>query len=255
MASTNKTTNYELSQYIGTDKPTYLSDYNGDMLKIDTAMKANADNISTAVSSIESVTVVANQANATANTASTNASNAVSTANSASTTAGNAQSTANSALSTATTAQSTANTNSASIGDLSTLDTFTKTDLVSAINEVVEAENIAVGTEHETDRMWHNKNIYTYGIETTNAQAVTPGALVDKTINVSSLNIEEMVDMRIKVETNVFCAFYNIFGGNNPEDNTRCYYDKVNKNIVIRNGNVGYNSATITIIIEYTKSA
>lgn len=43
MSSTNKTTNYKLSQYVGTDKPTYLGDYNGDMLKIDTQMKANND--------------------------------------------------------------------------------------------------------------------------------------------------------------------------------------------------------------------
>ena len=42
MGSTNKTTNYELSQYIGTDKPSWLNDYNNDMLKIDTQMKANA---------------------------------------------------------------------------------------------------------------------------------------------------------------------------------------------------------------------
>lgn len=38
MSSTNKTTYYNLSQYIGTDKPTYLQDYNGDMSKIDTAI-------------------------------------------------------------------------------------------------------------------------------------------------------------------------------------------------------------------------
>lgn len=35
MSSTNKTTYYNLSQYIGSDKPTYLSDYNSDMSKID----------------------------------------------------------------------------------------------------------------------------------------------------------------------------------------------------------------------------
>ena len=35
MASTNKTTHYNLSQYIGTDKPTYLVDYNTDMANID----------------------------------------------------------------------------------------------------------------------------------------------------------------------------------------------------------------------------
>lgn len=43
MASTNHTTNYSLSQFIGTDKPAWLGDYNQDMSKIDTAMKANAD--------------------------------------------------------------------------------------------------------------------------------------------------------------------------------------------------------------------
>lgn len=43
MASTNQTTNYSLSQFIGTDKPAWLGDYNQDMSKIDTAMKANAD--------------------------------------------------------------------------------------------------------------------------------------------------------------------------------------------------------------------
>ena len=43
MSSTNKTPNYDLSQYVGTDKPTYLGDYNGDMLKIDTQMKDNND--------------------------------------------------------------------------------------------------------------------------------------------------------------------------------------------------------------------
>lgn len=38
MSSTNKTNYYKLSQYIGTDKPTYLSDYNSDMSKIDGAI-------------------------------------------------------------------------------------------------------------------------------------------------------------------------------------------------------------------------
>lgn len=38
MSSTNKTNYYDLSQYIGTDKPTYLGDYNSDMSKIDGAI-------------------------------------------------------------------------------------------------------------------------------------------------------------------------------------------------------------------------
>ena len=38
MASTNKTSHYNLSQYIGSDKPTYLVDYNTDMNNIDTGI-------------------------------------------------------------------------------------------------------------------------------------------------------------------------------------------------------------------------
>ena len=45
MTSTNKTANYDLSQFVGTDRPTWLGDYNGDMTKIDAQMKANADAI------------------------------------------------------------------------------------------------------------------------------------------------------------------------------------------------------------------
>lgn len=48
MSSTNKTSNYELSQFIGTDKPAWLADYNSDMSKIDAQMKLNADGVTTA---------------------------------------------------------------------------------------------------------------------------------------------------------------------------------------------------------------
>ena len=62
MSSTNKTTNYKLSQYIGTDKPTYLGDYNGDMLKIDNQMKANADSAANATSAASTAQTVASNA-------------------------------------------------------------------------------------------------------------------------------------------------------------------------------------------------
>lgn len=62
MSSTNKTTNYNLSQYIGTDKPTYLGDYNGDMLKIDKQLKANADSASNAASAAGAAQAVASDA-------------------------------------------------------------------------------------------------------------------------------------------------------------------------------------------------
>lgn len=48
MTATNKTANYELSQFVGSDHPTWLGDYNSDMAKIDTQLKQNADDIASA---------------------------------------------------------------------------------------------------------------------------------------------------------------------------------------------------------------
>lgn len=62
MAATNKTINYDLSQFIGTDKPTWLGDYNSDMQKIDEALHTNSE-------SIESAQSTANNAQTTANNA------------------------------------------------------------------------------------------------------------------------------------------------------------------------------------------
>ena len=110
MAYTNKTTNYELPQYIGTDKPTYLSDFNGAMNTIDAQMKINADNASSASSSASSASQVANNALNVANGADTKADTALTNAGTAQTTADTAQSVATSALSTANTANSKADT-------------------------------------------------------------------------------------------------------------------------------------------------
>lgn len=57
MTATNHTENYNLSQFAGTDRPTWLVDYNGDMAKIDAQMKRNADDITSAIAGgITSVT-------------------------------------------------------------------------------------------------------------------------------------------------------------------------------------------------------
>lgn len=101
MASTNKTTHYELSQYVGSDKPTYLTDYNNDMSAIDTG-------IYNAQTKADSAYTLADTANGNAGTAQT-------TANSAVTSAG------------------TANTN---IGTMANLTTTEKSTLVGAVNEV-----------------------------------------------------------------------------------------------------------------------
>lgn len=56
MTATNHTKNYNLSQFAGTDHPTWLGDYNGDMTKIDTQLKRNADDIaSTAAGGLKTV--------------------------------------------------------------------------------------------------------------------------------------------------------------------------------------------------------
>lgn len=114
MSSTNKTTNYELSQYIGSDKPTYLGDYNGDMLKIDTQMKTNATAIQTASAGVE--------------TANTNASTALSKANEAISDAETAGTTATNALNKATTNETNLN-NLISYINLVNFDTITSSSM------------------------------------------------------------------------------------------------------------------------------
>lgn len=108
MASTNKTTHYELSQYVSSDKPTYLVDYNGDMSKIDTGI----------------------------NTAKTTADSAATAATNAQTAAETAQTTATTAVTNAATAQTTADTANTNIGTLANLTTVAKNNLVAAVNEL-----------------------------------------------------------------------------------------------------------------------
>lgn len=55
MTATNHTTNYNLSQFAGTDRPTWLGDYNGDMRKIDAQLKKNADAITSAEGGLKTV--------------------------------------------------------------------------------------------------------------------------------------------------------------------------------------------------------
>ena len=101
MASTNKTTHYELSKYVGTDKPTYLTDYNNDMSAIDTGIY-----------------------------------NAQTKADSAFANAGTADGKADTAITNAGLAQGDASTALTRIGTMANLETTEKTNLVGAINEV-----------------------------------------------------------------------------------------------------------------------
>lgn len=48
MSATNKTPNYDLPQWIGSDHPTWQGDLNAAFLTIDSTMKANAEEIENA---------------------------------------------------------------------------------------------------------------------------------------------------------------------------------------------------------------
>ena len=101
MSSTNKTANLELSQFIGSDKPAWLTDYNADMSKIDTGVHnaqttatgadGKADANATAIGTLANLTTDAktslvaavNEVDSHADTAQGTANDAATTANGA----------------------------------------------------------------------------------------------------------------------------------------------------------------------------
>ena len=125
MSSTNKTTNYKLSQYIGTDKPTYLGDYNGDMNKIDAAIKAVKDAGSTATSTAASAESKAEAAQRTAGEASASADAAQRTADNAKTLAQSAQTTATGAAGNASSALTKAQAAEQNVADITNKNIWT----------------------------------------------------------------------------------------------------------------------------------
>lgn len=149
MGATNTTANYNLSQFISTDKPAWLQDYNGDMLKIDTGINA--------------AKLAADTAQSTATNAQTDATSAVNsvstlstTVSSLSTAIGNINGTLNTITSligngTPTTTDHTIigaiNELHADQGDLSSLQTTDKSSLVAAINEVAQGGGGGVSSE------------------------------------------------------------------------------------------------------------
>ena len=88
MASTNKTTTLDLSQFVGTDKPDWLTDYNKDMGKIDAWATVAESDISTATADASSAKTTAGAASTAANQASATANNALNKANEAITSIG-----------------------------------------------------------------------------------------------------------------------------------------------------------------------
>lgn len=83
MASTNKTTTLDLSQFVGTDKPDWLTDYNEDMEKIDAWATTAESDINTANNNADSAKVSAQSASTAATTAVNTATQALTSADNA----------------------------------------------------------------------------------------------------------------------------------------------------------------------------
>lgn len=188
MSSTNKTTYYELSQYVGTDKPTYLSDYNADMLKIDTGIHDAASDASTALTTANSAASVAADAATAASTATTTANSANITALEAKSTAETAATNAAAALDAASDAEEAAAANTIEnlapaydptltydVGDLVTyIDAQGSGKLYKCIIAVTtpEAFNINKWDDVTTSKVYSQKKILTVSLSNTTYQGV-----------------------------------------------------------------------------------
>lgn len=129
--ASNSTTNYHLSQYIGTDKPTYLGDYNSDMSKIDTAIKSNETASTNNASDITTI----NTNIGTMSNLKTTASNLVGGINENYDNIGDMTNLSTPNTNDLVSAVNSVNTN---VGDVTTLKTDSKTSTVSAINEIYD---------------------------------------------------------------------------------------------------------------------
>lgn len=183
MASTNKTTNYELSQYIGSDKPTYLGDYNSDMLKIDTGMKANETASSTNAGNITQIN------------------NNIGTMSSLETTATNLVGAVNEVKGTADTNTSSITTVDNKIGNLANLETDVKTTIVNAINDVVSDLNFTniktyTGSDFTTTNGTINSGTLTVATNSKGSIAKIYGGLTVTCSGVQSPKITFQSDLR-----------------------------------------------------------
>lgn len=140
MSSTNKTTNYNLSQFIGTDKPAWLTDYNQDMSKIDAGIDAAQDTATAADGKADANTTNIGELTYLSTTAKNNL---VSAINEVDGNADVANQVASAAQTTANTAKSTAD-NIANQFDLSNVTSYTATSAASSIGAITT--NIAGGT-------------------------------------------------------------------------------------------------------------
>lgn len=179
---TNETENYDLPQFVGSDKPTWLGDFNTAMSTIDTAVGANATAITSLGTRVTSAEGVASQASSdvasltsTVNTLSGNVTTVTTTAN-------NAQSTATSALNTANTADGKADTNATAISGLDTrVDTCE--DNIANFNLTDYHTNVTVSRSTGTYTL--NQNTLNYATNSDGSLAKIYGQLNAQSVTAS----------------------------------------------------------------------
>lgn len=241
MAYTNKTANYELPQYVPTDQPTYLEDFNGAMFTIDSGMKENSTNIG----DLSSLTT-------TAKTDLVSAINEV---------------------------DYNTDTNTTAIGDLSTLTTTAKTSVVDAINEVVSSsggscnlhlvdaknysssnpfifEDVETGTYiiYKSDNTYNsNFTLYMKSKASTTSQAMT---FYDGTI----LNYFNDVSTASTDNSHYFAESFWCYGiplstyKFKMQSNGRLNYDAVSTNLITSNNNSAIGSNYNSSATQYLKN-
>lgn len=200
MSSTNKTTYYNLSQYIGTDKPTYLSDYNSDMSKIDAGIHGVQKTATTANQTAGSAEAIAQTAlgntktNATdiknlqSNVASINASNVTRDAN-----ISKAQSAATKANDSAVEAKQSASNLSANVRTWE--DIPSSSDRISKINRtlrLISINHIASGSGSNDRRV-----LFTIPNFTTDKEIIFTGNVVSNSSGIETIALDDF-----KLKTN-----------------------------------------------------
>lgn len=200
MSFTNSTPNYGLPQYVGTDKPTFLGDFNNAMSKIDTALHNNEQNAGEGLADLQQAQAALEETQATltevqtevanvsgiASTVNQNVQQALSSANDATTAANSATSqiqpavtAANQASADAQAAQQVANGNVTTLNELSERVTALENSLVQSLTM-----RVRVGGDTGTNNYYWGMDIpkELKGITISNLSTNTTGGKVPEFI-------------------------------------------------------------------------
>lgn len=239
-ASTNKTANYDLPQFVGTDKPTWLGDFNEAMADIDAGMHENATDISTMATDVANAVAVSSQASqdvssltSTVNTLSNNVTTIGTTAN-------NAQQTATSALNTANTANGKADTNAGAISSIQSNISGIE-DNISTITEYSTTEKV-VGTWIDGKPIYR-KVVYYGNLPNATAKSVAH--------NISNLKQVITIDGVCFDGNDGYYTLPLVYRGSDSSYNVQT---SVNSTDIRMASSQDRSNFTAYVIIEYTKT-